>query len=158
MKKFLLITLVLIIVIGVFYFKNAGSFKNSTTAVPSSTSQPSPETTNAPQTENKYGVTVTTPRENQIVTTPLKITGKAPGNWFFEAQAPVKIVDAKRQVLGRGNIRALGNRQTTDLVNFSGELTFTQPSADTGQLILENDNPSGIPQNSKQVAIPVHFK
>lgn len=102
-------------------------------------------------------ITVTNLKPNQTITSPLQISGQAPGSWFFEAQAPVKLVDSKGEIIASGQIKAQGNWQTTNLVPFFGTLVFDKPADSAGQLILEKDNPSGLPENSEQITIPVRF-
>ncbi len=97
------------------------------------------------------------PVQNTVVTSPLKITGKAPGNWFFEASAPVDITDANGVVIGESYIMAQGEWMTTDYVPFEGTLEFI-PKGDYGFLILKKDNPSGEAQYDDSSQIKVMFK
>jgi hypothetical protein len=103
-------------------------------------------------------VIISTPARDSVVTSPLTVKGQAKGNWFFEANIPVKILDANNKVLGQVGAQAEGEWMTTDFVNFSAVLTFETPTTDTGKLIIEKDNPSGLPEHSGSYAIPVRFK
>lgn len=125
---------------------------------PISNTTPSTITNNNQVFSSGNEITVTNPRPNQTITSPLQISGQAPGSWFFEAQAPVKLVDSEGKILATGQIKTQGDWQTTDLVPFSGKLTFSQPSISNGQLILEKDNPSGNPINDEQTSIQVRFR
>jgi hypothetical protein len=88
----------------------------------------------------------TTPLEDSVVSSPIKITGKAPGNWFFEASAPVTITNWDGLIIGESFITAQGEWMTTDYVPFEGTLEFTNTEyGDYGFLILRKDNPSGLP-------------
>lgn len=99
------------------------------------------------------------PKENQLVTSPLKITGKAPGNWFFEASAPVTIVNWDGLIVGESYIQAKGDWMTTDYVEFEGNIEFTNTEyGDYGFLILKKDNPSDEPQFDDAVEFKVMFK
>lgn len=102
-------------------------------------------------------IMVDTPLINALVTSPLKITGKARGSWFFEASFPVRIVDANNNVLGQGHAEALDDWMTTEFVPFKAELNFSAPETKMGFLILSKDNPSGLPENDAEVSIPVIF-
>lgn len=103
-------------------------------------------------------IKVNTPPLNTIITSPLTITGNARGNWFFEASAPVVLVDLNGKVLARGTILAQSDWMTTDYVPFLGTLTFTrQPSGSKGVLILKNDNPSGLSSKDMSMEILVTF-
>ena len=96
--------------------------------------------------------------ENSLVKSPLKITGRARGNWFFEASFPVQLLDQKGTVLAQTTGQAQGDWMTTDLVPFTAELTFAVPTGNTGQLVLNKDNPSGLPQNDAKLIIPIRFR
>ena len=103
------------------------------------------------------GISVTSPKSNDMVSSPLKIEGKANGSWFFEAVFPVKLIDANRKVLAQGAAQTHDDWMTNDLVSFSAELSFATPETSTGTLILQNDNPSGLLENQKTLEIPVKF-
>ena len=102
-------------------------------------------------------IEVTQPFPNTKIASPLTITGKARGSWYFEATAPVELKDSSGTVVAHGTIRATGNWMTTDYVPFTGTLTFTAPSTHTGTLVLKNDNPSSDPKKQKELDIPVEF-
>jgi hypothetical protein len=102
---------------------------------------------------------IDSPKENTAVSSPLKITGKAPGNWFFEASAPVTITNWDGLIIGESYITAKGEWMTTDYVPFEGTLEFTNTEyGDYGFLILRKDNPSGLPENDDAVEFKVLFK
>ncbi len=101
------------------------------------------------------------PQAQQIITSPVQIVGEAKGYWFFEASFPVKLLDSEGNELAQGiaqaNPLAGGDWLTEDFVPFVATLTFTQPVADSGTLILQNNNPSGLPEYDVQISIPVIF-
>ena len=102
---------------------------------------------------------IDSPKENSVVSSPIKITGKAPGNWFFEASAPVTITNWDGLIIGESFITAKGEWMTTDYVPFEGTLEFTNTEyGDYGFLILRKDNPSGLPENDDAIEFKVLFK
>jgi Immunoglobulin-like domain of bacterial spore germination len=104
-------------------------------------------------------IVVDYPKDNQEVSSPIKITGKATGNWFFEATFPIKLVDADGNIVASTTGRALTDWATTSFVNFSAELDYNNASSSGPALIiLSNDNPSGNPDLSKSIYIPVTLK
>ncbi len=117
-----------------------------------SASQP---TTGCGNQTEQPDIIVTTPQKGQIITSPLTLTGQAKGSWYFEASAPVKLVDEQGKELAAGNIQAQGDWMTTDYVPFKGELKFLNTATTSGTLILQNDNPSGLPANQRELKIPV---
>lgn len=96
--------------------------------------------------------------QNSIVTSPVTVTGEARGNWFFEANLPIFIKDASGKVIGQAGAQAQGEWMTTNYVPFSGTVTFTNPTTDTGTLVIAKDNPSGLPENDKSIEIPIRFR
>lgn len=102
-------------------------------------------------------IRVQKPRPNELVRSPLKIGGEARGYWFFEADFPVRIFDADGTELGAGIATALSEWMTEDFVPFELTLEFDPPTTDEGNLILEKDNPSGLPENADQLRIPIKF-
>ena len=47
---------------------------------------------------------------------------------------------------------------TTEFVAFTVVLTFSVPITETGTLVLEKDNPSGLLENANELRIPVRFR
>lgn len=103
-------------------------------------------------------VIVSSPQPGEVVASPLEITGQARGGWFFEASFPVKLVAIHGKVLAIGIAQAQGEWMTEDFVDFVAALTFTTPDIDQGELILEKDNPAGLPENAGEFRVPVQFK
>jgi hypothetical protein len=96
--------------------------------------------------------------ENQTITSPITITGRARGSWFFEATAPVDIVNWDGLIIGQGYIQAQSDWMTENFVEFSGTIEFGIPTyKNNGSIILRADNPSGLPQNNKSIEIPILF-
>ena len=104
-------------------------------------------------------ITVTSPLPNSTIgSTTITITGKARGNWYFEASAPVELKDASGAVIAQSHIEATSDWMTTDFVPFSATLSFPpQLAGSTGTLVLKNDNPSGDPAKQKELDIPIKF-
>jgi hypothetical protein len=100
-----------------------------------------------------------------VVGSPLMISGKARGNWFFEASAPVSLVNWDGLIIAQGIITADGEWMTTDFVPFSGQLQFASPyqAGDPdfmkrGAIIFQKDNPSGLPENDDALEFTVLFE
>jgi hypothetical protein len=100
---------------------------------------------------------VTYPLPNQIITSPLDVSGNAPGTWFFEAVFPLYIVDSEGNQISQGIAQAQGDWMTEALVPFSASLTFDEPASGSGELVLQRDNPSDLPQNTEEIRIPIRF-
>lgn len=98
-----------------------------------------------------------TPSVNEIIKSPLVVEGTMPGNWYFEANARVVLLDGNNKVLVTAPAMAQGEWMTTSSVRFKATLIFNAPSTATGTLILKNDNPSGLPENDLTESYPVSF-
>ncbi len=102
-------------------------------------------------------IRVSRPRPNEIIGSPLEIRGEARGFWFFEASFPVKLFDDNGSLLAVIPAQALGDWMTGDFVPFEAEIEFQLPETRKGILILEKDNPSGLPEYEDELEIPVRF-
>lgn len=149
MKKGLLfIILVVAIIAGIYVYQN----KIQPTIVE-----------NEPAEENENDVSdliaVDAPVAQASVTSPLAVSGRARGMWFFEAIAPVVVIDANGNRIGEGYVTAEGDSMTEEFVPFSGSIAFTVPAGDeqTGTVVFQRSNPSGLPENDQAVEIPVTF-
>jgi len=103
-------------------------------------------------------IVVNNPRPGQVISSPLKLEGKARGTWLFEASAGVRVVDSQGKMLGQSYIMTSDDWMTEDFVNFTGELAFESTNDTNGTVIFENANPSGLPERTKQLQIPIKFK
>jgi len=114
-------------------------------------------------------IVLDSPRPNQTITSPLTVTGKARGYWFFEASFPVVLVDWDGRIIAQGIATAKDDPDATDgagwmteeFVAFEAKLEFAaDPNAysNRGALILQKDNPSGLPQNDDALEVPVVIK
>lgn len=102
-------------------------------------------------------VVVWSPLPQETVQSPLTITGKARGTWYFEASFPVKIVDGRGVELGIVPATAQSDWMTTEFVPFKAVLEFKKPETKEGRLIFQKDNPSGLPEHDAEVSFPVIF-
>ncbi|MBI4276254.1 GerMN domain-containing protein [Candidatus Uhrbacteria bacterium] len=151
---YLLIGLLAIVGAGIGgskFMQNKGSVPETPTpsAVASATPTPTPSTDEP--------VRVFEPTSGATITSPLLVRGEARGWWFFEASFPVKLIDARGHVVAEAPAQADGEWMTDAFVPFHVELKFDPPAIPGGYLVLEKDNPSGLPENAASVQIPVQF-
>lgn len=107
--------------------------------------------------EKKDFIKVAQPIPNIVITNPLIIKGEARGYWFFEASFPIRLYDENGKLLATTIAQAKSEWMTTDFVPFEATLEFQKPAAKKGALILEKDNPSGLPQYADELRVPVSF-
>ena len=104
-------------------------------------------------------IVVATPVKDSLITSPLSISGRARGQWYFEGSFPLELKDDNGHVIAQGHATAQGEWMTEDFVPFLGTLQFNVPSAKgRGVLVLRKDNPSGLPEHDDAIAVPVMFK
>lgn len=104
------------------------------------------------------------PLPSSEIKSPLLVTGKARGNWFFEASFPVTLTNWDGLIIAEGIATAEGEWMTEEFVPFKAELDFVNPYESEspefmqrGSLILQKDNPSGEPKFDDALEIPVLF-
>jgi hypothetical protein len=105
-------------------------------------------------------IRIAKPRPGQIITSPFEVSGEARGSWFFEASFPVRLLDADGNniALDPPYIMTGDEWMTKDFVSFRATLEFEMPQTDMGILVLEKDNPSGLPEHADEVRVPVRFR
>ena len=99
-------------------------------------------------------IVVTNPTAGSVTAKTFTVTGKARGPWYFEASFPVRVLDGKGNVLATGVAQAQGDWMTTEFVPFT--VSITVPNAYTGSatLVLQKDNPSGLPEKDASISFP----
>ena len=103
-------------------------------------------------------IVVDSPKTASIVSSPLVVSGKARGTWYFEASFPVELLDAQGTAIAQTPAKAQGDWMTTEFVPFTVTLSFAkQPVGSHGTLILKKDNPSGDPAHEDSLSIPILF-
>ncbi len=102
-------------------------------------------------------IIVEKPKLDELVESPLLINGRARGYWYFEASFPVRIFDDNGVELGVAIAQAGGEWMTEDFIPFAAILEFKKPSTERGVLVLQKDNPSGLPEHDAELKIPIAF-
>jgi hypothetical protein len=111
------------------------------------------------QKSEDSSIQVEFPYKDQSITSPLTITGKAKGSWYFEGSFPVVLLAENGKILAQGAAKAQGDWMTEDFVPFKTELTFTKSAKNLkGKVVFKKDNPSGLPENDASFEVPVSFK
>lgn len=104
-------------------------------------------------------ITVASPLSEEVIASPLHVTGTARGYWFFEATAPVVITDWDGLIIGEGYVTATEPWMTEEFVPFEGMIEFTKPKyKNTGAIIFKNANASGLPEHDQALEFPVLFE
>ena len=152
MKNGIIIFLILIIIAGAGWY-----YFNLKSEEPNLIPAPLPAN-NDPVKAKENLIRLNSPKPNDVVSSPLLIDGEARGTWYFEASFPVSLYDANGKLLARTPAEAQGEWMTENFVPFKAGLKFDPPPTDIGFLILEKDNPSGLPEHADELKIPVRFR
>jgi hypothetical protein len=177
MKKILLLAIVLLLAVGAFFgyqyylqqqrVKAISSFEECAEMFSVMTSYPGQCRTSdgrhfvqdiGNELEYHDEISVANPRPNQRISSPLQIKGQARGPWYFEASFNAELFDGNNKSLGTAILTAEGEWMTEEFVPFSGTLQFESTATENGTLKIRNANPSGLPENQKELIMPVQFK
>jgi hypothetical protein len=113
----------------------------------------------APTVSTELPIQVTMPKDNQTVSSPIEISGKAKGSWFFEGSFPIQLVDSSGNILGQGIATSTEDWMTENFINFSAEISYTKAtSTRRALLVLSKDNPSDNPEFDQSIFIPLILK
>lgn len=108
--------------------------------------------------EEKEMIQVEYPKAGQIVSSPLKLRGKARGYWYFEGDFPVELRDMDGNTLVSTYASAKSEWMTEEFVPFESKLAFDAGNVHKGILILHRANPSGLPEHDRSITIPLKFE
>lgn len=100
-------------------------------------------------------VIVSSPQPNTTVGRTFQVAGRAPGNWFFEADFPLQVRDKDGNVIARTFASAQGEWMTTELVGFTSTIHIDTVYTGEATLILLRNNPSGLPEHDDAVEVPI---
>jgi hypothetical protein len=123
------------------------------------TPNPTAASTPIPQNPSHPLLQLDQPHDGQTISSPLTISGKARGEWFFEATFPVVLTNWDGLIIAEGFATAQGDWMTQDFVPFTAELSFVSDTtvSNRGSLILQKANPSGLPEHDDAYEITVLF-
>lgn len=106
-------------------------------------------------------VTLSSVSQWDVISSPLLLTGTAPGNWFFEGTSPIMIVNRDWLIVWEWFITALSDWMTTDSIAYSGSINFIRDPLTpypSWHIILRRDNPSWEVINDAYIEIPILFE
>jgi len=111
-----------------------------------------------PASSKDGSIIIESPQSGSTIYSPLIVTGRAKGKWYFEASFPFYVTNSSGAIIGQGIIQAQSDWMSPNLVPFRGEVKFPQqPSGSSGHLVFKNDNPSGLTENQYSFSVPIKF-
>lgn len=81
--------------------------------------------------------------------------GAVSGAYFFEANILINVLDANKKEIKKSHASATTDWMTAGPVSFEGKLDFTSLPKGPAYIEIHNDNASGLPENDKNILIPV---
>ena len=99
-------------------------------------------------------ITVELPFPGAVTGKEFKVIGKARGTWFFEASFPIKVLDKDGKLLVVTVAQAKGEWMTENFVPFEADIKVPQSYIGPATLLLERDNPSGLPEHDASISFP----
>ena len=98
------------------------------------------------------------PLSGSTISSPLAISGLASGAWMFEGSMTAVLTNWDGEIISETILSAEGDWMTEELVPFTGIMEFEQPEYGArGSLIIQASNPSGLPENQKNLEIQISF-
>lgn len=154
--------LILVLVIGLFVWAMVRDSKQPVSPLSQDTPVNQVQDQKTPAQKGDMIVVTSPLPEATISVSPLTIKGRARGNWFFEATAPVNIVNWDGLIIGEGYIQVdEGNDwMTTEYVPFTGTITYDASQLGPykyGWIILKKHNASGEPQFDDALEFKINF-
>jgi hypothetical protein len=104
-------------------------------------------------------IQVSSPVAGAVVHSPLQVTGRARGSWYFEGDFPVQLKDRAGRLVASGIATAQAPWMSTEFVPFEATLRFEparQPRR--GTLVLVRDNPSDDRRLDDAIELPVYYR
>jgi hypothetical protein len=122
---------------------------------PQPAQEPAPQTSGQGATPTSDLATIGSPRAGARVTSPMRIDGVAPANWYFENQFPVRLLDANGAVIAEAPAHPDVNwTANAEPKVFALELPFQVSTETAAILVLQEDMP-GDGETPREVRIPV---
>ena len=102
-------------------------------------------------------IQVESPQPESQISSPLQITGKARGTWFFEGDFPVRLYDLDGNEISVAIATAQGEWMTEEWVDFKASMEFEAPASGTGVLVFEKSNPSDMRELDRENRMNINY-
>lgn len=99
---------------------------------------------------------LTNPLPNSELGCEFILSGKMPNGWFFEASFRYSIVVNDKEILS-GLVQTEDDYTITKMPFFSTNIICNEECYGESEIVLRNDNPSGLLENEDEYRIPVKF-
>lgn len=92
---------------------------------------------------------------NSKVSGVVSYNGSIKGAYFFEGNILINVLDNNKNLLLGGYTMATSEWMTVEPVSFEGNIDFTNLPKGPAYIEIHNDNPSDLPENDKNVLVPI---
>lgn len=103
-------------------------------------------------------INITSPTSESVVGKEFSVIGEARGQFFFESNARIRILDKDGKIIFSGMVKASENSMTTEFVSFVATVKIPDSYVGKATIILLNDNPSGLEENESTVSFPINIE
>lgn len=97
------------------------------------------------------------PVSGSTIIGPLVVRGYVPKSWTFEGQFRIKVLDGARRLVFSDSVPVEVDDSSNNKTLYFVESYNIHTDSQVGYIVLLNDNPSGLEENSRQIEIPVNF-
>lgn len=147
--------LLLILGLGTYYLYSQGVLFNPKTEIEEEDEDDEKEEIIF-RTEKGLVFDLTSPTPNSELGCDFILAGEMPREWFFENSFPYSITVNEKEIL-KGTVQGLADYTIEEMIPFSEKIICSEECKGEGEIILRNDNPSGLLENSDEYRIPVKF-
>ncbi len=100
-------------------------------------------------------IKVSLPFPGAVTGKEFSVTGTARGTWYFEASFPIQVLDKDGKILASTPAHAEGEWMTENFVSFKADIVIPQTYAGPATVVLQKDNPSGLPEHDASMSFPI---
>ena len=108
------------------------------------------------KTKKGVAFTLTSPLPNSTVDCKFQIVGDMPSKWFFEGTFPYEIMVGGKLV-HEGSVQTEDDWTKKSILHFVADVDCGEKCIGDGEIILKNENPSGLKKNEDSYTIPIKF-
>ena len=157
-RGWITVIVILAILIGALAWLDYTTPPGGSHALQATTTAATPGQAASPSAAPDTKAVVTKPTASSTVASTFDISGTAPNSWYFEATFPIQVRDADDDLIGSSQGRAQSDWTVEGPVAFTSTMTVDASYHGPATLILLKDNPSGNPENSDELTVPITIK
>lgn len=150
---YVLLLLILLSVLGwgTYYLHSKGIIFNKTKETKEQT-----EGKSGYKTEKGLSFDLISPKPNSKIGCDFVLAGKMPREWFFENSFQYSILINDKEIM-TGSVESNDDYTVEEILSFSKSISCKEGCLGDGEIVLQNNNPSGLDENHDEYRIPVTF-